>query len=64
MVSQHKGADMEKRLDIVKVVRVEVGPNGRKEKELKGKDLKQWKIEHGYIEDDSTEEKNKPDTSK
>lgn len=59
MVLQHKGADMEKSLNIVKVVKVEVGPNGRKEKELKGKELKQWKIDHGYIKNDSTEEKNK-----
>lgn len=57
---------MKNSLNIIKVVKVEVGPNGRKEKELKGKELKQWKIEHGYEveEDDSTSEKTKPDTNK
>lgn len=56
---------MTKRIKILKVTKVEVTPQGRTERVLTGEELKQWKIENGYeVEDDNTEEKNKPDTSK
>ena len=45
-------------LGVIKVVHVEVGPNGRTERELTGEELEQWKVEHGFI----TEKQDKPDT--
>ena len=49
---------METRPIIVKVTRVEVTPAGRTERELTGKELEEWKKEHGY----STDNEDKSDS--
>lgn len=43
---------------IIKVVHVEVTPEGRTERELTGKELEEWKKAHGI----DTDKENKPDT--
>lgn len=45
---------------IIKVVHVEVTPEGRTERELTGKELEQWKKEH--LTNDNAESEDKPDT--
>lgn len=53
-----EGLSYKRGIGIVKVVHVEQGPNGRTERELTGKELEEWKKEHGY----STDNENKSDT--
>lgn len=37
----------------IRVIHVEVSPEGRKERVLKGKELEQWKKEHGFIKEEN-----------
>ena len=43
---------------IIKVVHVEIGPEGKTERELTGEELEEWKKAHGY----STDTEDKSDT--
>lgn len=38
---------------IIKVVHVEVTPQGRTERELTGEELEEWKKAHGYTEEET-----------
>lgn len=50
-----EGMSKTKGIGIVKVVHVEVTPQGRTERELAGEELEEWKKAHGYSTDTQTE---------